>query len=149
MRKLRLTAIVMLLASAAAAQKQTPMAKDLPPYGREDPVQSPSVISTKLNNGLTVWLVSEPKFPKMSLEIAVRSGMAADPADRPGVSELLSKTVDQGTASRTAKQIAEQLQLAGGDLSVAAEPDSIKLSTSVLSSGADLVLSVLADVVQN
>ena len=90
------------------------MPKDLPPYGAEKPLSAPSVKSAKLDNGLTVWLVSEPGFPKVAFTVAVRGGFAADPADRPGISELLSKTIDQGTKTRTAKQIAQELQAAGG-----------------------------------
>lgn len=149
MRNSRIAVALALLASVAFAEKEPPMPKDLPPYGSQKPLQAPTVKSAKLDNGLTVWLVSEPAFPKMALEIVTRGGRAADPADRPGLSELLSKTIDQGTSSRTAKQIAEQLQLAGGDLKAQAEADSIKLSTTVLTANADLALTILADVVQN
>jgi predicted Zn-dependent peptidase len=62
---------------------------------------------------------------------------------------LITDAVDQGTKTRTAKQIAEELQAAGGDLSGAAGSDSIVVSTSVLSGNADAGLTVLADVLQN
>jgi zinc protease len=149
MRNAKIAATLVLLTSVVLAEKEPPMPKDLPPYGPQKPLQAPSAQSAKLDNGLTVWLVSEPAFPKMALEIVTRGGRAADPADRPGLSELLSKTIDQGTSSRNAKQIAEQLQLAGGDLNARPEADSIKLSTTVLTANADLALTVLADVVQN
>jgi hypothetical protein len=42
---------------------------------------------------LIVWLVPEPGFPKAAVAIAVRGGLASDPSDRPGISELLAKTV--------------------------------------------------------
>jgi predicted Zn-dependent peptidase len=69
--------------------------------------------------------------------------------DRPGLSQLITETLDQGTKTRTAKQIAEELQAAGGDLTGAAGPDSIVAATSVLSSKADAGLTILADVLQN
>lgn len=137
-----------LLASFAFAQKQAPLPKDLPPYGAEKPLQTPAVRSAKLDNGLTVWLVSEPGFPKVALTFAVRGGFAADPADRPGISELLSKTIDQGTRTRNAKQIAQELQAAGGDLSAIVDKDSVEVSTVVLSPNLDAVVSVLADILQ-
>lgn len=140
---------LLLSASLTLAQKQVQMPKDLPPYGPEKPLSTPNVKSAKLENGLSLWLVSEPGFPKVALTIVVRGGLAADPANHSGISELLSKTIDQGTRTRNAKQIAQQMQEAGGDLSASADKDSFQVSTVVLSSKADTALGVLADVLQN
>jgi predicted Zn-dependent peptidase len=148
MKNLKLLATVLLLASGAFAEKAA-LPKDLPAYGPEKPLQAPSVKVTKLDNGLTVWLVSEPGFPKLAFTLAVHGGLAADPADRPGISELLSNTIDQGTKARTAKQIAEEIQATGGDVNAGSGKDSTTLSTEVLSSKADAAITLLADLAQN
>jgi zinc protease len=148
-RFLKIAAMVALFGSCALAQKPAPLPKDLPPYGPEKPIEAPSVKIAKLDNGLTVWLVSEPGFPKLSYTVAVRGGYAADPSDRPGISELLSNTVDQGTKSRNARKIAEEFQAAGGDLSASAGPDEIEVSTTILASKAEPAIAVLADILQN
>jgi zinc protease len=145
----RASITVLVLSALAAAQKEVPLPKDLPPYGPERPMTTPSVKSAKLDNGLTVWLVSEPGFPKVALTVAIRGGFAADPTDRPGISELLSKTIDQGTRIRSAKQVAQELQAAGGDLTASVGKDSLVLSAVVLSSKVDSAVTVLADVLQN
>src|SRR5215469_16069161 len=149
MHSMRIFVVVLLLASFARAQKETPLPKDIPPYGPEKPLATPSVRSVTLDNGLSLWLVSEPGFPKVALTVAVRGGLAADPANRPGLSELLSKTIDQGTGTRTAKQIAEELQAAGGDLTASATKDSVEISSVVLSSRLDSAIAVLADILEN
>ena len=134
---------------ATAAEKDKPLPKDLPPYGELKPFQSPQVTARKLANGLTLWLVPRPGFPKVSFTLAVRGGLAADPQDLPGLTDLLTATVDQGTATRSARQIAEELQAAGGDLTAKAGSESIIISTSVLASKSEAGLAVLADVAQN
>jgi predicted Zn-dependent peptidase len=133
----------------AFAQKEAPLPKDLPPYGPQPAFHAPDVKESKLANGLTVWLVSQPGLPKVSFRIAVLSGLASDPADRPGMAELLAKTLSQGTKTRSAKQIAEEIQSAGGDLGVGSDRDSFSVSTSVLSSKVDLAAELLADAVEN
>ena len=138
----------LLFAASAQAQK-APLPKDLPPYGPETPLAAPAVKTVKLDNGLTVWLVSEPGFPKISVTLAVRGGFAADPGDRPGISDLLAKTIDQGTATRNGRQIAQGLQGAGGDLSADPGRDSVMVSTSFLSSKVNKGLTVFADVARN
>ncbi len=148
MKALVISCFALLFAGPAVAQK-APLPKDLPPYGPETPLAAPAVKSAKLDNGLTVWLVSEPGFPKVSVTLAVRGGFAADPADRPGISDLLAKTIDQGTAIRNARQIAQDLQGAGGDLGANPGRDSLTVSTSFLSSKLDKGLTVFADVARN
>jgi zinc protease len=148
MKILVISLSALLFAGPTVAQK-APLPKDLPPYGPAIPLASPVVKSTKLDNGLTVWLVSEPGFPKVAITLTVRGGFASDPADRPGISDLLAKTIDQGTGTRTAKQIAQDLQGAGGDLTASPGKDSLTVSTSFLSSRSDKALAVFADVVRN
>lgn len=150
MRKtMRIAIAILFFVSFSFGQKEVLMPKDLPPYGAEKRLRPPSVHSAKLDNGLTVWLVSEPGFPKVAFTVAVQGGFASDPADRPGISELLSKTVDQGTKARTAKQIAQELQAAGGDLSASSKKDFIEVSTAVLASKMDAGIVVLSDILQN
>ncbi|MGD0543910.1 MAG: pitrilysin family protein [Candidatus Acidiferrales bacterium] len=149
MRFVKIIATVTFFASCAFAQKPAPLPKDLPPYGPEKPVAAPSVRIAKLENGLTVWLVSEAGFPKLSYTVAIRGGYAADPSDRPGISELLANTIDQGTKSRNARKIAEEFQGAGGDLSASAGRDEIEVSTTILGSKAEPAIAVLADILQN
>src|ERR1700759_1546132 len=131
MRALAICLAAVLLATSVLAEK-TPLPKDLPPYGPETPLAAPDVKETKLDNGLTVCLVSKPGLPKVALALAVRGGLAADPQDRPGISELIAKTIDQGTMTRSAKQEARQLQGAGGDLIAQTGKDSIVVATSFL-----------------
>jgi len=145
----RLIGMLVFAQGALAAEKASPLPKDMPPYGPLVPFSAPQVQANKLDNGLTLWLVPRPGFPKVAFAFAIRGGMAADPKDRPGLSELLLATLDQGTKTRSAKQIAEEIQAAGGDLSGSAQADAMVVSTEVLAPKAEAALLVLADVLQN
>jgi predicted Zn-dependent peptidase len=141
--------IFLLAATCLQAQKEQPLPKDLPPYGPQPALRGPDVKASKMDNGLTVWLVAQPGLPKISFSVAVLGGIASDPASRPGMSELLARTLKQGTKTRSAKQIAEDIQAAGGDLETGANRDRIVVSTSVLSAKAEAAVAQLADVLQN
>jgi len=138
-----------LLAASSYAQKEQSLPKDLPPFGPEKPLQAPEVKQTKLENGMTIWLVRRPGFPKVTFTLTVVGGYAADPADRPGFSQLLTATIDQGTKKRTARQLAEDMQGAGGDVNAFAVRDAIRISASVLSSKTTEGLAVLADLAED
>ncbi|MGA9475577.1 MAG: pitrilysin family protein [Terriglobales bacterium] len=141
--------ILSLMTTIAHAQKEHALPKDLPPYGPVKPFSAPAVKTIQLDNGLTIWMVSRAGFPKVAAVLAIRGGLAADPASRPGIAEVLANALTQGTKTRSARQIAEQLQAAGGDLDARASQDSIIVSTSVLADKFEQTLPVLADVVAN
>ena len=149
-KTLNLTLLLLLGAAAAfGAGKEQPLPKDMPPYGALKPFVAPQVTEQKLANGLTVWLVARPGFPKVAIAVAARGGYAADPHDLPGLSDLILATIDQGTKTRNGRKVAEDLQAAGGDLSGGADSDSLTLATQVLASALDAGLEVVADVAQN
>ncbi|HLJ90880.1 MAG TPA: pitrilysin family protein [Candidatus Angelobacter sp.] len=149
MKGLYLAFCLLLLSSALFAQKEQPLPKDMPPYGPEKPMPAPDVKIEKLDNGLTLWLVARPGLPKISSLVVVSGGLASDPKELPGISELLGRTVTTGTKSRTSKQIAEEMQGAGADLSAGSSRDITQVSASMLSAKMNQGLSVLADVVLN
>ena len=144
-----LIAVCLLFACFAHAQKERALPKDLPPYGPVAPLKAPTVKTLRLDNGLTIWMVAREGFPKVALTVAVRGGLAADSKDRPGLAEVLAKSVTQGTKTRGARQVAEQFQAVGGDLSARAGQDAIFVGTNVLADKFNPVLPVLADVVMN
>ena len=90
-----------------------------------------------------------PGFPKIAFTLTVRGGYAADPAEQPGIAELLASALTQGTSKLSARQIAEQLQACGGDLQAVASSDSINISSAVLADQAAPALRLLADIAKN
>mgnify|MGYP001186454079 CR=1 FL=1 len=152
MKLIRATMLVlaglMILPAAWAQEKEPPLPENLPAYGPLVPFRGPQVVQKRLANGLTLWMVPRPGFPKVSFAIAVRSGMASDAQDRPGFSKLLMDTIDQGTKTRNARQIAEAFQRDGGDLTGGAHADFTVMMISVLASRASSTLDTLSDVLE-
>lgn len=46
--------------------------------------------------GIQVWMVEDHSLPVIGLSFAFRTGAAIDPADKQGISQLLSNTLDEG-----------------------------------------------------
>jgi zinc protease len=141
--------LLSLAVSHVLAGESHPLPKDLPPFGEDKPLPVPKILKSTTPEGLTLWLVPREGFPKVSVLLAVRGGTAADPKGREGIAQLLADTLKGGTASRTSRQIAEELQSFGGALSVKADDDAIYLQANGLGSGVKTVLAVLADVARN
>ena len=68
--------------------------------------------TAKLENGLQIFVVERHDLPKIALTLATRAGGLADPTGKEGVANLVMRTIDRGTKTRTAIQIEDEL----GDL---------------------------------
>ena len=77
MKATRAAAILFVLAASNAAglsaSEKKPLPADLPPFGADKPLPVPSIAQSRLPNGLTVWVVKRPGFPRVAAVLAVRS----------------------------------------------------------------------------
>jgi predicted Zn-dependent peptidase len=144
-----LFAVAALVAPALLASEKKPLPKDLPPFGEDRPLPVPSIAQSKLSNGLTVWVVKRGGYPRVSVKLAVRGGSAADPKEAPGISDLLADTLKEGTTTRTSRQIAEELQTVGAEITADESADAIYVTATGLGAGAPRILEIVADVVRN
>lgn len=138
-------ALVFGLAIGSPAQAATPLPKALPAYGPDKPLPTPQVVRRTLPNGLTVWVVPRDGLPKVNVALAVLGGTAADPAATPALSKLMVGLLNEGTASRSSRDIAEALQAIGGDYRASSNDDAIRISASALASHAPKLLELVAD----
>ena len=136
------------IVGADAAESPLPTA--MPKYGVDKPLPIPAIAKKALDNGLVVWVLPRRGGnPKVDLVLAVRGGKAADPVDRPGMSDLLAGLLEEGTATRSSVRIAEELQGLGATLGANAGVDGITLAAGGLASGAEPLTLLLADVARN
>ena len=87
---------------------------------------------TVLENGLALLTKRTRTTPAVSINVAVRAGSACDPADAVGATWLLSRTIDRGTATRSASAIAEELDSRGITLSVGVSRHLFSLACTCL-----------------
>ncbi len=109
----------------------------------------PAAKERKLANGLRVIVASKRDVPLISAELRVLSGASGDPASKGGVASLTADVLTKGTKTRSATEIARQIESLGASLSASAGPDSSGVS---LESRADRIadaMTVMADVVRN
>src|SRR5688500_360359 len=71
-----------------------------------------------LPNGLTVIAKETSTTPAVTLHIGLHAGTIYDPPGQTGVAHFVARTIDRGTRSRSADQIAEELDGSGVSLSV-------------------------------
>ncbi|HEX8286249.1 MAG TPA: pitrilysin family protein [Pyrinomonadaceae bacterium] len=101
---------------------------------------------TTLASGLHVVVVEQPRLPLVSFRLAIRAGDANDPLDMPGLTDVMTDMLVEGTESRGSRQIAEEVARLGAALTAGTSSDFLTVAASSLSSYADEVLELFADV---
>ncbi len=108
-----------------------------------------SVEVTKLANGLTVVSHAMPEVETISLGIWVGAGSRSEAAAEHGVAHFLEHMAFKGTARRSARDIAEEIEAVGGDLNAATGVDSTAYYARVLRNDLPLALDLLSDIILN
>ena len=136
---------IILLATTAFAQQKTP-----PTPADARPLNLPKITEKKLANGLTVVLAPLPNVPKISSILTFRSATTAtDRAAHPGIAQIAAAVANEGTDTRTSKQIKEELRSIGGTLSLGSDADSTTMSASSLSEFSTRLFDLMSDVAQH
>jgi zinc protease len=100
-------------------------------------------------NGMTVLVLEQHYLPIVEVHALIKAGSAQDPPEKAGVANLTASLLDEGTTTRSSKQLAEQIDFVGGSLEAKASEDFTTATTRVLKKDVDLGFSLLADILQH
>lgn len=100
-----------------------------------------------LANGLTILTEQMPHVRSVAVGIWVKSGSRAEPAEVNGISHFIEHTVFKGTTSRSAEQIAKELDSVGGHMDAFTSKEIVCFNAKVMDEHLPRALDVLADLV--
>lgn len=121
----------------------------LPEAGTPPTADFPEVERTTLSNGLEVVLARRDAVPVVNLRLIVDAGYAADQGGVAGTASLAMSMLDEGTETRDALQISDELQRLGATLGAGSSLDASTVTMSALQENLDASLELFADVALN
>jgi zinc protease len=130
--------------SLRAQQQTTP-----PAPGPARPLNLPKITEHQLSNGLTVILAPLPNVPKVTAQLTVRVGQAADRDKHPGIAQLAAGVANEGTDTRTSLKLKEELRSIGGALGLSTDQDATTMFASSLSEFSPRLFDLMSDVIQH
>ena len=90
-----------------------------------------------------------PSLESASVGVWVKSGSRCETAEEHGISHLLEHMAFKGTQTRSARQIAEEIEYVGGDVNAATSIENTGYFCRVLKEDVSLAADILADILQN
>ncbi len=110
---------------------------------------SPDLKVTRLDNGLTVVTEAMPGVATATLGVWVGAGSRHERPDEHGLSHLIEHMAFKGTATRSARRIAEEIEDVGGDINAATSAEGTSYSARVLGEDVGVAFDVLGDILTN
>jgi zinc protease len=139
--------ILSLLAVQSVATAQGTFDRSKPPeLGPPPRVSLPPITTRQLPNGLRLMIVEQHELPLADFVLLVGSGSTADPASKPGIANLLSAMLREGTTTRKSLEIADQIAFLGIRLSPTSSWESSTLSLHTPTAQLDSALALFVDV---
>jgi zinc protease len=118
----------------------------IPAPGPARSANIPAVQEKKLKNGLTVAVIEKKGVPIVTSQLLVRAGASSEPTAKAGLANLTAAMLTKGTKTRTAEQIAEEMEFLGGSIGSGAGWNSSSVTMSVTSDKLDHAMAIMADV---
>ena len=104
--------------------------------------------TTTLPNGLLVLTESMAHVRSATVGVWCDVGSSAEPAELRGISHLLEHMVFKGTARRSARDIAEEMDSVGGELNAMTDKETTCFYAHVVDRHLPRAVDVLADILQ-
>jgi zinc protease len=110
------------------------------------PVATGEIQKFELPNGLRILVREDARLPLVSISAVFRGGLLAETPETNGITRLMAKTLLKGTKTRTAEQIADQIEAVGGSISSDAGNNSFSVSLHITKPDLKLGVDLLSDV---
>jgi zinc protease len=121
--------------------------KTPPPPGPLTPIVFPPFHEEVLPNGVRLLVVESRKQPIVSLSLSFPAGSSFDPAGKEGLADMVAGLLTKGAGKRTAEQVAEAIEGAGGSLGSSASSDFLFVTATVLAPSLPLAFELMGDAV--
>jgi predicted Zn-dependent peptidase len=133
-------------AAPSARSPQAPDRSKPPALGPAPQLTLPPIQKRTLANGLNVWIVETHKVPLVQVNLLIQAGSGDDPPGKFGVASLTAAMLDEGAGSRSALQIADDVEFLGADLGTSSSFDASAIRLNVPASRLAAALPIMADV---
>jgi len=102
-----------------------------------------------LPNGITLLHSEKTGLPIVTVVVAIRAGSVAEAPEKAGLANLTADLLNEGTKTRSSKEISDAIEFVGGSLGTSGGSDYVTISLSVLKKDLDLGLDLLSDIILN
>jgi zinc protease len=117
-----------------------------PPAGSDPDLHLPEVWRATLSNGMAVYGIEQKELPLVNMDLVIDGGICQDDIALPGVANLVSEVMPQGTKNKTPEQLEEEIELLGSNISMRTNNEEIVMSARMLSRNFEKTFSLMEEI---
>jgi len=118
-----------------------------PAFGEEPKLNLPVVWNQTLADGMKVYGIQQNELPLVQFNIVFKGGHYFDKLEKPGVANLLSKIINQGTKNKTPEELEEQIKMLGANVWVSTNANNLSINVNTLSRNFEQTLDIIKEIV--
>ena len=139
------TVLLCLVGATAVAQpRQWPSERPPSPLPARDIKFPPYELQT-LPNGLQVVAVLHHEQPVVNMRLLIRAGAASDPKNKLGLAHMAASLLDQGTKTKSASELNDEIDFLGGAMGAGAGTDLTFVNMIVMKDSFERGMRMLSD----
>lgn len=122
--------------AASAPVAKTPSAIDRskePALSPDPAIKVPEIWTVGLKNGLKVKGIQHDELPLVTFELVIDGGFCLDNPSKPGVANLITDMMSEGTKNKTPEQLEEEIELLGATINWYTTREEIVVRANCLS----------------
>ncbi|MCY7346247.1 MAG: insulinase family protein [Pyrinomonadaceae bacterium] len=148
--KFKIFAFINIFGVLLSAFSFSAKAQELPPApSAPRVVKIPAVKEVTLSNKLKIAVVERKNVPLVTVRLLIKNGASVEEDNLAGLANMTAELLTKGTKTRTATQIAEQMEFLGGSIETGANWNSTDISVNVLADKLDAAMAIMADILLN
>jgi zinc protease len=117
--------------------------------GEAEVISAHAIQKFELPNGLRLLVKEDHRLPFVEFRAVFKGGVLAENPQNNGITQLMGKLLLKGTSTRSAEQIAKEIEAVGGTIDSYGGNNSFGVNAEVLSTDFSTGLNLLADVLLN
>jgi zinc protease len=102
-----------------------------------------------LPNGLQVVAVLHHEQPVVNMRLLVRAGAASDPKDKLGVARMVASLLDQGTTTKSAEELNDEIDFIGGAMGAGAGTDLTYVNVVMMKDSFERGMRTLSEIARH
>lgn len=103
----------------------------------------------QLSNGITVITEVLPYLKSSSIGVWIKAGSANEDSDNNGIAHIIEHMLFKGTQSRTAKQLADEMAMIGGNINAFTSKECTSYYATTLSEHLPMAIDIISDMLIN
>ena len=118
-----------------------------PALGEDPKLNIPVIWNSNLSNGMKVYGIQQNELPLVQFNIVLKGGHYLDKMEKPGIANLVSRVINQGTKNKTPEELEEQIKMLGANIWVSCGDNSLSINVNTLSRNFEQTLDIVKEII--